>query len=372
MLRVVSFMGLFLFVMSAACVDRLNFDVGDVKDYALVVEGYVTNDPGPYEVRVSTTYDVDSTVVKRTGPPIKRLVLSDDAGNFEELKGDTGIYRTSETGIQGTIGRAYKLTIELADGRIYESIPDTMKPTGVVEAIDEEIVQYKDAAGVTNHGFDVFFDASPGASTDFRFMWKVDMTYRIQTQPWDVLGKCPFGNSNNCLAPLDCSGYIVVMNQLVYLKPCTCCDCWISVEQDAPIVSDYGLMNKGTVKHLYAGRLPITWFTMNYGTHVVVEQYSLSQQAYEFWRKVRIQQDALNSLSQPVNGKIPGNWVQTAGNEKPVMGLFYASAVNRKSIHLGFANLPDSSIVPPSKLYPIDCKDLPNTKRTPTKYWRAQ
>ncbi len=371
MLRVVTYMGLFLFIMSAACVDRLDLDVGDVKEYAIVVEGYISDEPGPYEVRVSTTYDVDSTVVKKTVPPVKRIVMSDNFGNSEVLTGDTGLYRTSVGGIQGVIGRAYTLRIELADGRIYETIPDTMRPPGEIEKIDHEIVSFKDAVGKPFHGFDIYFDANAGESKEQLFMWKIEMTYRVSTQPWDNLKLCGPGNAK-CLDPLDCSGYIVILNQLVYLKPCTCCDCWVTLDPEAPLVSDYETMQKGAVARVKAGRLPITWESMNYGTHVTIEQYSLSPQAYNFWKLVRAQTDALNSLFQPVNGKVTGNWTQVSGDEGPIMGLFYASAINRKSVHLGFANLPDTTIVPPGKLQPVDCETLPGTVDVPPKNWRAQ
>jgi hypothetical protein len=372
MSKVTIYAGLFLVVMSAACVDPLTFDVGDVKDYSLVVEGFITDEAGPYEVRVSSSYDVDSTIVKKTPIPVKKLTISDNLGNSEDLtKNEIGVYRTSEGGIQGTIGRAYKLRIELPDGRVYETVPDTMKATGVIDQIDPEIVSFTDEKGVEQHAFDIYFDSHSPSTSDFRFMWKVTMSYQFKTQPWDYTIPCP-GGRGTCQAPLDCSGYVLEGGLLVYVKPCTCCDCWISVDPAIPLVSDFGLMKHGEFKNQKAGRLPITWLAMSFGTHVEIQQLSLSEQAYNFWKMASIQKSAINSLFQPVNGKLVGNWVQTSGDPAPVFGLFYASAINKMSTHLGFEDIPDKSIVPPAVLYPFECTGVSNATDVQPKNWQPE
>jgi len=372
MSKITIYAGLFLVMMSAACVDPLSFDVGDAKDYPIVVEGFITDEPGPYEVRVSSSYDVDSTVVKPAPIPVKKLTISDNLGNSEDLAlNEKGVYQTKEGGIQGTIGRAYRLRIEMVNGRVYETIPDTMKPTGVIERISPEIVSYTDERGIDQHAFDIFFDSNAASASDFRFMWKVTMSYKFQTQPWDYTQPCP-GGRGTCQAPLDCSGYVLKDGLLVYVKPCTCCDCWISLDPDIPLVSDYGLVNKGEFKRQRAGRLPITWLAMNYGTQVEIQQLSLSEQAYNFWKLASIQKSAPTSLFQPVSGKLVGNWVQTSGDAAPILGLFYASAINKMSTHLGFDDISDKAIVPPAQLYPFECLSLPNAKDVPPKNWRPE
>jgi hypothetical protein len=131
-------------------------------------------------------------------------------------------------------------------------------------------------------------------------------------------------------------------------------------------------MNKGEFEHQRAGRLPITWLAMNYGTQVEIQQLSLSEQAYNFWKMASIQKSAINSLFQPVSGKLVGNWVQTSGDSAPIFGLFYASAINKMSTHLGFNDIPDKKLVPPAQLYPYECLKVPNATDVQPKTWRPE
>lgn len=372
MYKVSTYLGLLFVMMSVACVDPLKFDVGSAKSPPIVVEGFITNEPGPYEVRVTNSYTVDSVVTLQTPVPVQRLTISDDAGNSEDLtKNDKGAYQTKANGIQGTVGRAYKLRIELPNGRVYETIPDTLKPTGVIDEIDPEIVSYKDANDHVQHAFDIFFDSHAEPTSDFRFMWKVTMAYKFTSQPWDFTVPCP-GGRGTCQSPLDCSGYVLQGGLLVYVKPCTCCDCWISIDPSVPLVADYGLTDNGEFKRQKAGRLPITWLAMNYGTQVEIQQLSLTEQSYNFWKMANIQKTAINSLFQPVNGKLVGNWVQTSGDPEPILGLFYASGITKKKIYLNLNDISDKSLVPPAQLIPNECLSITNAKAVPPKNWTPE
>src|SRR4051812_22188873 len=109
-----AYIGLFFLLVSAACVDPLAMKIGAVGANAVVVEGYITDQPGPYEVRVSRVYNIDSATAQRIPIEARRLTIFDNTGNSQELnRTSAGVYHTS--GIQGVIGRAYKMRVELTD-----------------------------------------------------------------------------------------------------------------------------------------------------------------------------------------------------------------------------------------------------------------
>ena len=63
-------------------------------------------------------------------------MLSDDHGIREVLSEiDQGIYQTNPAGIRGIVGHVYTLQIELFDGRIYESKPDSLLSPGTLDSI---------------------------------------------------------------------------------------------------------------------------------------------------------------------------------------------------------------------------------------------
>ncbi len=364
------YIALLLILMTGACVDRIDFKVTEAGVYPVVIEGFITDEPGPYQVKVSRAFDIESKVTTRQPLNVREIVISDNLGNTAQMiRVQDGKYQTSNGSIQGVIGRAYKLHVELLDGRVYETVPDTLKSTGTVDEIEHEIVSYINKKGVAEYGFDIFFDASAGENKDFQFLWKVEMDYKIVTSPENRRVACAGGT---CPDPPDCSGYIwnYQTASLQYVKPCTCCFCWVSIDQPIPTVSDGELVERGEFTHIKAGRLPITGLTMAYKTLVTIKQYSLSTQAYNFWRSVKAQKEALTSLFQPLNGKIPTNFVQVSGDPGPLEGIFYASAVSIKSTYLSIDDIPNKRIVPEIGItYDYSCLNFDNATNVKPELW---
>ncbi|MEQ9425632.1 MAG: DUF4249 domain-containing protein [Cyclobacteriaceae bacterium] len=112
----------------------------------LVVEGRITNGPGPYRVKLSETEDlllseVDSLTLTISGAVVE---ISDDWGNSEILSEiRPGIYETdpNTAGIIGEVGRTYQLTVITEENKVYKSVPETLVSVPEIESlsIEEEI-----------------------------------------------------------------------------------------------------------------------------------------------------------------------------------------------------------------------------------------
>jgi len=379
--RISFWIGFVLIGLTAACVDPISFDTDTVAIFPIVVEGSISDDPGPYEVRVSKAFDLETQKATRERARVKRLNISDNVGNSEDLQEiELGVYRTNAEGIQGVVGRAYTLRVELLDGRVYETIPDTMKVTGSVSKIEHEVVEYTNLNGVPEYGFDIFFDSQANENKEFRFMWKLVMTYEVSSNPEEHYSPCfrdDCVDPTNCFCPepLLCSGFIFndTTRQLEYVGPCECCHCWLELRNDLPVMSEGQLTQNGIFTKVKAGRLPITAQTMQYKTHVEVQQYSLSQVAYDFWNSITAQKQAISSLFQPLSGKITGNFVQLAGTPTPIEGIFYTASVSRNSIYITADDVPDVKMIKlsaDSVFSRSSCLDFPGaTNRRPT-FWK--
>ncbi|MBA4057782.1 MAG: hypothetical protein C0490_23910, partial [Marivirga sp.] len=73
------------FLIGIACVDRINLDIPESGAYAVVIDGFISDRPGPYEVTVTKAYDIQSKNSPRAHISVKRMILSDDLGVDEEL-----------------------------------------------------------------------------------------------------------------------------------------------------------------------------------------------------------------------------------------------------------------------------------------------
>jgi len=358
-----------LIILTSACVDRIDIDTDLSQGFPIAVEGFITDQPGPYRVEISKSFDMESKKSLKAPIAVRKVVISDDHGQSEELvEISQGVYLTSAAGIRGEIGRAYRLNIQTLDGRVYESIADTLKSSGSIDRVFHEFKEDKDANGATTYGFDVFFDANAGSASSYYFLWKFKGTFQVDTNPELHTVSC---GEARCPDPRPCSSYAVVNGSLEYVKLCECCSCWTSFFNETPVVSDDQLVRDGKFTKVKATYVPVTQWTFMYKVHAEVQQFTLSRQAFTFWKAVQAQKQAVTSLFQPVTGKVQGNFVQLSGEPGPMEGLFYSSAVTSKSIFIQRTDVPSEGMIPPQDLpYAENCMSLfPNSTTQMPDFW---
>ena len=129
--RILCISGVILILLLTGCIDKYWPDSEFKYDKMLVVEGMISNLPGPYTVYLSSSAALDNPeFIPLSGYSV---IISDDQGNMELLKQTApGVYETSEEGIQGVIGRSYKLSMFSYDeNSIYESAYELLKQRAV-------------------------------------------------------------------------------------------------------------------------------------------------------------------------------------------------------------------------------------------------
>lgn len=365
--------GAFLFLILLlldACVDRIVFDVDTPSTFSIVVDGHISDEPGPYVIKISKAFDIESKLSIKTPITVKKLTLSDDEGTSEMLaEVRDGEYQTSVNGIRGVIGRKYSIEIELLDGRVYQSTPDPLLPSGAVESVSYKYKEEKNPTGPSKYGFDVSFNSTSGGLDNYYFLWRFVGTFQVETNP--ELNTEPCGESR-CPKPLPCSAYALVNGELTEVRPCECCTCWTSIFNTEPVISNNQIISDGQFSNVIAGYVPIDRWVFMHKVHAEVQQMSLSPQAFKFWKAVKAQKQANGSLFQPVAGKIPSNFFQVSGQKGGgVEGIFFATSIAKGSVFITRDDVPDKSIIPESGLqYTGSCLTLfPNSTTTKPLYW---
>ena len=333
-----SFLSVLLTLLSAACVDRINLDIGGPGAYPVVIDGLITDQPGPYYVEVSKAFDIESKLSLKEHISVKEIVLSDNYGTSEILQHvGEGFYGTSIDGIQGMIGRVYKLRISLLDGRVYESLPDTLLASGSVDKVYYAFRSEVNPDGLPQYGFDVYFDASAPKGNNNRYLWYFTGTYKTSIP---------------------------------------CCLCWVDLHNPVPLTSYQQFFQDSQFKKIRVGYVPVTGYTFMYKVRAQVTQFSLTRQAFAFWKAVQAQANGNASLFQPVTGKIPSNFVQISGAPGLMQGLFYASSYATNAVYITRNDLPSLSIIPIVQIAPEmqvqqrGCTDFfPNSTAVQPYWW---
>ncbi|MFZ6011088.1 MAG: DUF4249 family protein [Bacteroidota bacterium] len=371
-----------LILVMPACVDRITFDIGEPVD-TIVVDGHISTHPGPYRITLNSASDIQSKISIRTGVSAKAVIISDNLGNSETLREvENGVYETKADGIRGVVGRIYTMQVRLRDGRVYESLPDTLFSGGTMDSI-YYVFKSEETMNGTIHGFDIFFNSSGVTSKD-RFLWQFKGTFKADTHPElcnDPMHPCEPCADPTCyqchycnIAPL-CSGLrnigSVHSPRFVRVAPCECCTCWYDLFNDAPILND--LTNKdGTVAFKKAYHVPLDRWIFQHKIHIQVSQRSLSSQSYRFWKAIREQKEGINNLFQPVSGKIPRNFIQLEGKPARIEGLFFATSITQRSAYIGRYDVPTNVKIPSTAEFSWNdscLKLFPNSTATKPDYW---
>ena len=103
----------------------------------------------------------------------------------------------------------------------------------------------------------------------------------------------------------------------------------------------------------------------------------MSRESYRFFQAIKDQRDAVNSLFQPISGRMPLNFTQTEGKPEVVQGLFYAAGVSSKALFIerndvpGNADLPELNDLINLGIGQQSCLDMfPNATTVRPSFWK--
>lgn len=352
------------------CVDPANIDIPSFQ-YQLVVDGYITTDPGPYEVKLYRSRPLGSADLDRLIPErFSKVRIKDDQGNSELLtEVEEGVYRTSTNGIQGVTGRKYHIEITTVAGKQYESVPDAIMPVGQVTAISFEFVEGNGDGFREGDGFRIFADANGVPGLDDRIRLRMVATYKTETFPERKTKVIPGpeGEGIRVPDPFSCSGYVNQDNKLVKINECTCCVCWANEYDKKPIVVDEEFIANDVFSDVDLGFIPATNMTLYDKIHVEIQELSLTAETFLFWKLVKAQKEGVSNIFQPPSANIKGN-IKAVNSEEEVLGIFWAADIHRKSIYIHQSDVP--YIIEPIDTLIAPCLFIPNSSNQKPSFWQ--
>jgi hypothetical protein len=347
-LKLGRYLGVLLTLLAVSCVTEFQPDAVGLPP-SLIVEGQVTDQPGPYSIKLtrSADYSYKSLNLLETGATV---TISDNLGNQETLKElpTGGTYLT--TALRGVVGRSYRLTIQTKAGKRYESDREVLPAAPPILKL---YYQYTNESGGLNltksQGWDVYLDTKDPEVTGNYYRWT--WTHYEFT---DVCFKRELANGS--LTGLGC-----------------CSSCWditrcyncISISSDVNI-------NGQAISRQFISRVPYKSKSQYY---LEVQQQAISKGAYEFWKSVRQLTSNTGGLFDTAPSIVRGNIQCISDPAERVYGYFGATGISEQYINVdrrdgqGVPDLDPPVIVP----QPSTCVVCENSLyRTPNKprWWQ--
>lgn len=264
-----------------SCEDKIDLDLPEGETF-LVVEGWITNAPSPYTVKLTYT----SPYFDDAPQPVASnatVILKDDEGSESVLNEiQPGVYEILD---QGIVGRKYQLYIHLLEGDIYESDFELLNEPVLIDTIYYQLSEREPSD---------FFDENP------------DDIYDVLIETFEPAGRGDhyrwrsFLNREESRAPFDIN---IISDQLV----------------DGVPVLEYNVTGR-----LYS--IPDT---------VEIVQEMISKAAYEFLTQLRNQTGFVGSPFDTPPVPIRGNVHNLSNPDKYALGFFGAAGVDRAEVIVG-------------------------------------
>lgn len=272
---------------------------------AIVVSGEMSSLAGPYTVRLNYTSaysPFDVTEFQGQVIPGADVKILDETGASTSLREtQKGVYQTPASFV-GQVGKKYKVRILTINGKLIESTLDELKAPLPLSTFS---YAFKNAEKVENMRFDLRASLQDKkGSEDFYFIKRQDFIQFLTTCPEPPPPPAPV--------------------------PVCDCKCWQAPQNTQPIlISDFLL--DGT-------SIPLALKPVDYQdlTDVVVQLnvYTVSKEAYMFWKRQEEQRTLGGGLFDKVPAQIIGNLRSVNDPGQQVVGYFLVGGLHRQRLKI--------------------------------------
>ena len=308
-----------LAVVFSRCTEIYN-PVINTNTKALVVEGMITNEAGPFNIKLTTAvpFTLDSVSNSRFVTGAKVLVIDKYTSRTTLSEVGRGNYMLP-TSFKSKIGNSYKLHIETTDGNIYESGFEVLLQPQIYDSIRGYYASqsYMDQNNnyLSTDGGDIrvdLFGSAPKAATPplSRFEANVTVQYTYEeattdttTWHWFYFGwkKFDINTVENITDERSVAAGTVIKNHSIGFVP-------------------FGLTGYGL------DMPPLT--NINY-YYLRFKQYTINTNSYNFYKGANNQLSSSGKLFDPVTAQLYGNMKCINNPSKIVLGLFEVSSVTQ-------------------------------------------
>jgi Domain of unknown function (DUF4249) len=325
-----------------SCIDKVELKEPNIAR-KLIVDGSVTNLPGPYFVQLSYSVPFNSTKITDlvSGADVS---ISDNLGNVYPLKAFTnGVYKTDSASFRGIVGRSYRVNIKTLENKQYQSKPELLLMPVPVDTVASKLVPSQ-TRGLS---FDVFVKTKdPSVSGNY---------YRWKWRNYELIDICLLSRQKS-----DAGSF-------VYLSPC-CQKCWqVSSSFGSLSLFSDDLVNGNNFTQKVAN-IP---YDNTAPYYMQIEQYSISKENYNYWNLVQGQISNSGGIFDNTPAFIQGNVFNTKDSTEQVLGIFNVMGAVKKVAYIT-RNVPGvSPTIPPPISGTIittrDCYECKGDSRTPVK-----
>ena len=288
----------------------------EVKKYEelLVIEGGITNEEPPYTIKLSLSTSIYNSKRQSVGNAEVQIIDSDNnIETFTEV--EQGTYKSEINGMQGTVGKNYKLKITTLQGKIYETDFITMQKPVEIKEIKHEIEYHQDEISNENYvGVQFYLDTySPDKDTAY-YLWQNIETYKFNSDyPIDLIF----------------DGYFYTLNNPDSLRTCYGTNLIKEIFTQKILKTDELAHNNIKLNYVNSTTKRLT---IRYS--LLVKQLIIDKQAYNYWSILKQLNSEQGSFYSTQPYQLKGNVYNINSSQEVVLGYFLVAGINQKRIFI--------------------------------------
>ncbi|MBE0638971.1 MAG: DUF4249 domain-containing protein [Bacteroidales bacterium] len=300
-----------------SCEEEFQPKIDPTIQHLLVVDGMITNQSGPYTVKLSLSSSLENPqYIPLTGYHVQ---INDDQGDSEQLSEFLpGEYTSQADGIRGIPGRKYNLTLISPEGRQYASVFEELRVPAPIDSVYHQL-EYQSEEGlpyeIAGYRFYVSSGVAPVDTT--YFLWRLENTYKYVSDfkiywKWEGALHPVFNHDSLRFC------YKSTARPEIYVMH--------TANMSPPMITGLPMHFVSTETRDLAERYSL-----------LVKQFSISKTAFKFWQVVKEQNTGLDDLYSKQPFQVKGNIINLDQPDETVLGYFMVAGVTEKRI---FVNKP--------------------------------
>jgi hypothetical protein len=265
---------LIIVLILQGCVVQFVPEAEDFKDY-ITVDALVTDQNSSYKIEVTRTSPLGQNFTKI--PVTGSLVsISDDLGNMYQFTETTeGLYVSDSLSFRGEVGRKYTLHIK-ADGHQFESLPVEMNPVPPIDSLYADIIDNNTyQLGKTVQGYQVYVSTHDPANKCKFYRWNFAETWEFRL-PWI---------------------FATIVNTT----------CWKSASSNNIYIQNTSSLTENKVTGFPLNFITTETDRLQVKYSLFLRQYSLSEDEYVYWDKLKRITEEVGGLYDVVPMSIESN-----------------------------------------------------------------
>ncbi len=310
---------LFLLLAAIGCREKYVSPIRPLPTGYLVVEGFINSGTGPSHITLSrTTQTVDQPIVYETGATVS--IEGDDNSVNVLAEKTNGVYASDQLNLNNN--HQYRLRIKTSSGAEYLS---DFVAVHISPQIDSVSWQRQNA------GIQIYVSTHDNQQNTRYYQWDFEETWQIHSPyvslfKFESVGKPPPNNS--------------IITVLSAPDPAEI-DCWQTDSSSQLLIASSAKLTNDVIYAMPVAFIDSGSIKMSVKYSILVRQYSITEDAYNFLKKMKKNTEQTGSIFDPQPSELKGNIHSTTNPNEQVIGFLSISSVSQQRIFIDAAQVPD-------------------------------